>query len=224
MFESSYTNADIVWTVRPPYFDTISLVILTLSLVLLTSARLFQHHVFSTTLTNTFKNYSFFTPINSGATISLFVNYTLISIGFSLILIKEYFHSATPPLWIYLIPLFLILTPFINYLLSVLFVGFKPVFKDLFHTSRNLILIKSFIFSLVLLLWVFNAQWSNYFKIILLGVILIFYLIRVVLSFRKSFNYSIRWYYLILYFCTLEILPYAFMITALVRFVGVKIV
>jgi hypothetical protein len=223
MFESSYTNADIIWTVRPPFFETISLVILTFSLVLLTVSRLFQHNVLPVIFSNTFNNFSFFTPISSGASIPLIFNYILVCFGFTFILISENSFSTQVALLCYAATFYLILIPFLNFIFCTIFIGLQPVFKDLIRDSRNLLLIKSFLFSVLLLLWIFNNQWSNYFKITLFAFIILFYLLRIILSLRKSLNYSIRWYYLILYFCTLEIMPYAFVLIATARF-GIKIV
>lgn len=63
------------------------------------------------------------------------------------------------------------------------------------------------IFSLLLLIWTFNMKWSNIFVLIFAGITGIFWLYRIFRGFFFSIQKGIAWYYLFLYFCTLEILP-----------------
>lgn len=225
MFESTYTSFDIVWSVRPSLFDSFNLVILFTSLLLLTIARLSQQNFISVIWSNTFNNFSFYTPISSGASIPLFVNYILIGFGFTLLLLKEYLPTTTIPSYYFLGgTLLIILIPFINFLTSTLFAGYKAIFNETLHISQKLIFLKSVLFSLLLTIWTFNNQWNHVFLAILIGLILLFFFLRVFLSVKKSFHHPIRWYYLILYFCTFEILPYAFILIVLGRYTGVKIV
>lgn len=212
MFESVYGNENIVWQLRPHLFDTVSMVILFLSLVLLTISRLLQDGLMSGIVTNTFKNYSFKIPVNTGATTLLFINYFLVTIGIVYMIVREYKTLDTLSIYFfYGTVMILLLIPFINFLISRIFVGNIPVFRELAEVSKNLILLKSIIFSILLLLWVFNDQWDYYFKITLLSLLLLFYTVRVLLSVYKSLRHHVYWYYLILYFCTLEVLPYLFL-------------
>ena len=63
------------------------------------------------------------------------------------------------------------------------------------------------IYSLLLLIWTFNMKWSEVFVLIFAGITLIFWLYRIFRGFLFSIQKGIAWYYLFLYFCTLEILP-----------------
>lgn len=62
--------------------------------------------------------------------------------------------------------------------------------------------------SLLLLLWTFNTKWSNYFQWVFVGLIAFFLVFRLWRGIIVSFQRGVVWYYIILYFCTLEILPY----------------
>lgn len=63
------------------------------------------------------------------------------------------------------------------------------------------------IFSLLLLIWAFNIKWSEYFIYSFLAIIALFWLYKILRGIIFSLENNVAWYYIILYFCTLEILP-----------------
>lgn len=63
------------------------------------------------------------------------------------------------------------------------------------------------IFSLLLLIWAFNIKWSEYFIYGFLAIISLFWLYKILRGIIFSLENNVAWYYIILYFCTLEILP-----------------
>ncbi|MFN5416602.1 MAG: DUF4271 domain-containing protein, partial [Flavobacteriia bacterium] len=91
------------------------------------------------------------------------------------------------------------------------FIGFiSKEGEDLKENKYNTLIfaqILGVIFSLLLLIWTFNMKWSEVFVLIFAGTAGIFWLFRIIRGFLFSIQKGIAWYYLFLYFCTLEILP-----------------
>lgn len=225
MFEEAATNNEILWTLRAPQFDTFVLATLFISLLLLTFSRLLQDSLLKSILINIFKSYSLRVPINSGATFLLIVNYVIVSMGITYLVIQDY-DILLNSNWFYLMGgvFILMLIPFLNSAISTLFLGQKMILKENITISKNLIFLKSILYSVVLLLWTYNDKWDFYFKLLILSLILLFFILRIGFLLQKSFKHSIQWYYLILYFCSLEILPYAFIAVILSRFLGIEII
>jgi hypothetical protein len=59
-------------------------------------------------------------------------------------------------------------------------------------------------------IWVLNPAWTPFFSIVVFCLIGVQYLSRIFKSARIVLTNGVPWYYLILYFCTLEILPISF--------------
>lgn len=63
------------------------------------------------------------------------------------------------------------------------------------------------IFSLFVLLWIFNDSNAEAFAYILFIILCIFYTYRIIRGILFAFSKGISWYYIILYFCMFEIIP-----------------
>jgi len=62
-------------------------------------------------------------------------------------------------------------------------------------------------FALLSLLWIMNPEFNKLFLSIFLGLFLLRYFVRLLKNSYIVLLNGVSWYYLILYFCTLEILP-----------------
>ncbi len=225
MFEASTANNEILWTARTPQFDTFVLITLFVSLLLLTFSRLLQESMLKSILVNTFKGYSFRIPINIGAGFFLILNYVIVCLGMTYLVIQDYDLLRNSNWGILFGTTFiLILLPFINSVFGILFLGRKEILMESATITKNLIFLKSILYSILLLLWTFNDKWDFYFKQLTILFIFLFFILRIGYLLQKSFKHSIHWYYLILYFCSLEILPYVFIAIILSRFLGIEII
>lgn len=84
--------------------------------------------------------------------------------------------------------------------------------KNILESKLNTWLFAEFsglFYSLILLVWTFNLQWSEYFVWAFLVFSIAMWLYRFLRGFLFAISKGMRWYYIILYFCTLEILPLA---------------
>lgn len=225
MFESITSGQELVWENRTELLSSIGLLILAGSLVLLTVSQLLQKNLLPTLFINTFKNYSFNTPLNTGSSLLLTLNYFLVFVGIVFMFMRGYnSYTQGKELYIYGLFLTILIIPFINLILILFFIGKQAIVVDMFQLSKNLMLFKSIFLTVFLLVWIFNYQWNVYFKILIIGVFVVFYFVRILLSLVKSFKHSVRWYYLILYFCAFEMLPYAFLSVFIGRFLGIEII
>ena len=62
-------------------------------------------------------------------------------------------------------------------------------------------------FAMLSLLWIMNPEFNKLFLSIFLGLFLMRYFVRLLKNSYIVLLNGVSWYYLILYFCTLEILP-----------------
>ena len=106
-----------------------------------------------------------------------------------------------------LLPIYFLLWPLICYN----FVGFLTGERETFGENKKNVIVLSqlmgILFSLLLLLWTFNLKWSIYFIYTFIILISFFWIYKIFRGIIFSFQHNVSWYYIILYFCTLEILP-----------------
>jgi hypothetical protein len=148
--------------------------------------------------------------------------YSLSSLG-SVLLIFNYFISFSTLIYLSFsrfidinnfeiiiissIPIYLFLWPLFCFNLLGFLTNEHSVFSE---NKKNTIVISQVlgvIFSLILLLWTFNLKWSSYFISAFLISFVLFWLYKFFRGIIFSIQHNISWYYIILYFCTLELIP-----------------
>ncbi|TNE55484.1 MAG: DUF4271 domain-containing protein [Bacteroidetes bacterium] len=106
-----------------------------------------------------------------------------------------------------LIPLYIFVWP----LFWLVFVGWvSGEGKQLSENRKNVILLSQIfgiLFTLLVLIWTFNPQWTHYFFLSFVLLMAFMWLFRVWRGVLFSFQHRIPWYYIVLYLMTLEILP-----------------
>ncbi len=106
-----------------------------------------------------------------------------------------------------LLPIYFLLWPLICYNIVGFLTGEKETFGE---NKKNVIVLSQLVgilFSLLLLLWTFNLKWSIYFIYAFIILMSFFWIYKIFRGIIFSFQHNVSWYYIILYFCTLEILP-----------------
>lgn len=147
--------------------------------------------------------------LNNLASFFLIINY-IISGGALLFLCLPTRSTIDPLIVLMLmgVPLLMFILPW----LSLFFTGAVTGEKDVVWESKvNTVLFAHFsglVYSLILLIWAFNMQWSDIFVKIFIGVTVFIWFYRFLRGFIFAIGKGARWYYIILYFCTLEILPF----------------
>ncbi len=148
-------------------------------------------------------------PLNNASSFFLVLNY-IISASALLFLCIPTTNNLNPKIVYLLLPI-----PFLMVFLpwfSLFLVGFITGEKNSVTESKiNTFIFAHFagiIYSLMLLVWAFNMQWSPVFIQIFIWFTFVMWVYRFFRGFIFAINKGITWYYIILYFCTLEILPF----------------
>lgn len=148
-------------------------------------------------------------PLNNMSSILLAINYIVSTAGLLYLTLQTAF-SVQPVMVLYLmvIPLLMMILPWI----ASTYVGIVTgEHKIVVENKMNTIVFAHFtgiLYSLILLVWAFNIQWSAIFIYIFLGIAIFMWFYRFLRGFVFAFGKGASWYYIILYFCTLEILPF----------------
>ena len=156
-------------------------------------------------------------PLNNLSSIFLILNYIITASALIFLSFAPSAFTENPYSIFTLLPI-----PFVVVFLpwfSLIFVGALTGEKEVIAESRmNTLLLAHFsglVYSLLLLVWTFNVQWKETFIYIFFGITLFLWFYRFLRGFIFAFRKGAPWYYIILYFCTLEILPFVLCFYAL---------
>lgn len=149
-------------------------------------------------------------PLKNLSSFFLVLNY-LISASALLFLCISSSAPKTQP-WIILllapIPFLVFFLPWLSLVLAGAITGEKDIVEESKLNTMVFAHFAGLVYSLILLVWTFNGQWSPIFIRIFIGVSVFIWLYRFLRGFIFAFSKGAPWYYIILYFCTLEILPF----------------
>ncbi len=148
-------------------------------------------------------------PLNNLASFFLIVNYIISASALLFLCLPS--RSTLDP-WIVLtlmpLPFLVVFLPWFSLVITGVITGEREV---VWESKVNTVLfahLTGLIYSLILLLWAFNMQWSALFVKIFIGVTAFLWFYRFLRGFVFAFGKGAPWYYIILYFCTFEILPF----------------
>ena len=203
----------LLWRAETPYQWAIYSLFATF--ILLTIARI-SNPLFITTLSRSlYKNRNIQKIILEELPLSRVTNFCLVSIfmiSFSIIcsfLISESFHIYGWLNWVIAVslPFYLLVGP-LFYLSLVEFISGENHFsKEIKLTNRILCQFLGIIGTLFLLIWIFNQHSHTFIGYFTICLISITYIFRIFRGFVFAFSKGLPWYYIILYFCTFELLP-----------------
>ena len=186
-----------------------------ISFIIITFAKFQNHSIFYSLFKLVFANKNFEQifkedlKILSSSSIALIINYFLIiSTCVYLSLQTKLGNKVENPLLISLAIPFCI---FILQIVSLWVIGLvtkeiKVVIAPVLQTTVIIEIIGFLLFFLALI-WVLNPQHSEYFLLTFVILLIIGFVVRFIKSLFAVLRKGVSWYYIILYFCTLEILP-----------------
>ena len=201
------------WRARNPYIGAITA--LTFALILLTITRLSSPHFFYSLFRSIYKNrlvekiaYEEL-PISKLSSFSLSLNYFISFSTLVYLFIQE--HTGEINFLTYAIalavPFLFLFAPYFFLTLVELVSGEQGITKEIKLTNWVVCKFLGILFAVGLLLWVFNAH-SHLIISHFTGYLLVAtYVFRLIRGFIFAFSKGLSWYYIILYFCTFEILP-----------------
>lgn len=148
-------------------------------------------------------------PLNNLSSILLLVNYLVSSTALLFLCLPYKYSSQTEIFWWLLpIPFLVFFLPWISLNVISILVG-DSIFVA--ESKKNTVILTHFLglfYSFLLLFWTFNMPWRTYFIPIFLAVTFLSWFFRFFRGFLFAIQKGASWYYIILYFCTLEILPF----------------
>jgi hypothetical protein len=212
---SNYQDVPLHLSERVSSFSTLILLLLSFSFIVIAFSRLSSRVLFVNIMEAIYKNtrvskiVQINYPLSTLSSILLLLNY-IISMSALLFLTIQIFQPINNQdiLYMALIAAFLVVFPLFSMFSVGVLVGNKNIFPESMINTVVFAHATGLIYSIILLIWTFNSQWSLIFVSIFLGIAVFFAFYRILRGFISAFKKGVSWYYIILYLCTLEILPF----------------
>lgn len=147
--------------------------------------------------------------LTSVFSIFLSINYLVTFTGI-LYLSFQYFQlkfQVLDILFLTIFPIFFLVWPWFCMQFISLITGERDALREVKMNNWVLAHFTGLVYSFILLIWCFNLQWTTYFFYAFILFTLLIYTFRFLRGIIFTIQKGVAWYYIILYFCTLEILP-----------------
>lgn len=148
----------------------------------------------------------------------LTINFLLVCFGFIYLFASHqlvvFELSGTKTVYSLLFLSSILLIPFTSFLLSFVFLPYNYKVLTTYITTyfKTIRLGGVFLFG-ILVFFAFNFRWIQFLPICLLITFLLLLLVRWIITFVKIRIFHVRWFYLILYLCTFELLPFLWIVS-----------
>ena len=195
-------------------YGTITL-LLSIAILLITFARMSSSYFLIAITKSIYKNRSIEKisqeemPLSGLSSFCLLI-FFLICASCLLYLTVDFFHdtiSTSTLLAIIYTPILFLFGPYLFLNLVEFISGEKGITKAIKLTNWAICKFLGILFSLLVLLWIFNDKNAGVFGYILLVILTVCYVYRIIRGIIFAFSKGISWYYIILYFCMFEIIP-----------------
>ena len=195
-------------------YGTITL-LLSIGILLITFARMSSSYFLIAITKSIYKNRSIEKisqeemPLSGLSSFFLLINF-LICASCLLYLTVDFFHdtiSTSTLLAIIYTPILFLFGPYLFLNLVEFISGEIGITKAIKLTNWAICKFLGILFSLLVLLWIFNDKNAGVFGYILLVILTVCYVYRIIRGIIFAFSKGISWYYIILYFCMFEIIP-----------------
>ena len=195
-------------------YGTITL-FLSIAILLITFARMSSSYFLIAITKSIYKNRSIEKisqeemPLSALSSFCLLINF-LICASCLLYLTVDFFHdtiSTNTLLAIIYTPILFLFGPYLFLNLVEFISGEIGITKAIKLTNWAICKFLGILFSLLVLLWIFNDKNAGVFGYILLVILTVCYVYRIIRGIIFAFSKGISWYYIILYFCMFEIIP-----------------
>lgn len=188
---------------------------LSIGMLLITFARMSSSYFLVSIARSIYKNRSIEKisqeemPLTALSSFCLIVNF-LICASCLLYLTVDFFHQSihvSTLLAIIYTPMLFLFGPYIFLNLVEYITGEIGITKAIKLTNWAICKLLGILFSILVLLWVFNDKNAAIFTYVLSLILCLFYVYRIIRGIIFAFSKGISWYYIILYFCMFEIIP-----------------
>lgn len=184
------------------------------SIMLLSLARAAQSNIYSSmtiALVKVFGVRAFLReslPLLGRASLFLIINY-LISGGLVVYLVAKYFEFEVLDVWILalLVPISVFFGHLGSMFLTGWMIGAREVFRGPIVMKLLGVQLLGIVYFICALVWVLQPELVEITLKVILWAFIVESLFRIIKSISVVLSLGVSWYYIILYFCTLEILP-----------------
>lgn len=212
---TQYSELPVSLSGREPKLSILALAAVGVSALLIAIANLASRHLFFN-LTVAFARYKqrdkmvqVEYPLLSLSSLVLTINYLIVLSGLLYMAFGTIFSlPAISFLYFMIIPFVMMIIPYFSSVFTGILTGEPGLMSE---NKINIFVFSQFkgiYYSLLLLVWIFNMHWTEIFIYIFIGSELLFTIYRFLRGFQFANKKGAAWYYIILYFCTLEILPF----------------
>ena len=147
-------------------------------------------------------------PISILTNSCLIFNFILVSEVCAYIYFKNISLESNFSYFLFYFPLIIVIQPLLTSYLIELLTGEKSLLLEVRLNSWLFVKIASVLITINLIFWVFNPNFEGIYSKLFLFVYVLIYGIRILQGLSFAISKGISLYYIILYFCTFELLPF----------------
>ena len=213
----SFTSLSVIpesLTERPQSIDWLIVSLLFTSFILVALVRLMQSNIFGSLLVANakFKGVQAYlketVPLAYRTTGLLVFNYLVSFSALLYLLVRDYgLEPSANWVLIVFVPFIWFTWTLITMYFSQWITGESDVFQEPIIHKLIAVQLKGLTFFTLAVLWLLNGDFKEYFVWAAVGLLVFDFLFRIMKASVSSLRKGVPWYYIILYFCTLEILP-----------------
>jgi Domain of unknown function (DUF4271) len=146
-------------------------------------------------------------PISILTNSCLILNFILVSEVSAYIFFKNSLFDSNFSYFLFYFPIILIIQPLLTSYLVEILTGEKHLLLEVRLNNWLFVKIASILITINLILWVFNSNYEVIYSRFFLIILCFIYCIRILQGLSFAISKGISLYYIILYFCTFELLP-----------------
>jgi hypothetical protein len=155
-------------------------------------------------------------PVSLLTNLTLLINFILSCEVSAYIYFKSVSIGTDFSVFLFYLPIIIIIQPILTTFFIELLTGESGLLSEIRLNSWLFLKIASILITINLTFWIFNSNLERIYSIIFILIYGIFYLFRILQGLSFAISKGISLYYIILYFCTFEVLPFAIVYSLLV--------
>ena len=155
-------------------------------------------------------------PVSFLTNLTLLINFILSCEVSAYIYFKSVSIGTDFSVFLFYLPIIIIIQPILTTFFIELLTGEPGLLLEIRLNSWLFLKIASILITVNLTFWIFNSNLERIHSIIFILIYSIFYLFRILQGLSFAITKGISLYYIILYFCTFEVLPFAIVYSLLV--------
>jgi len=145
--------------------------------------------------------------IGIGSGIILFLNFIVSFTLCGFLFFQKNFDGLLPWIISFVITMFFVILQIIGYRFVSFITGTKEIIEGISIINKNTWQFGGVLMLMLSYLWILDSKNELIYRLVFISIIGFMLVLRILKCILFTFNRRISWYYIILYLCTLEILP-----------------